>query len=60
MKRSLVAALILVSGALAIGCGKDNMGQSDADIAKQSQNWKQYDQEKMKENPPPPGEGPSN
>lgn len=57
MRRATLIALALVI--FCIGCGGP-MGQSDTDIAKQSNAWKNYNEEKMKENPPPPGEGPGN
>ena len=60
MVRLLLALVLAVSGLLVAGCGKDNMGQSDSNIEKESQAWKSYNETKLKDNPPPPGEGPSN
>ncbi|MBS1724857.1 MAG: hypothetical protein JSS66_18095 [Armatimonadetes bacterium] len=56
-------ALVLTVIGLALvgyGCNGGTMGQSDQDIKKQSDAIKAYNEAKMKENPPPPGEGPSN
>ncbi|MBS1715382.1 MAG: hypothetical protein JST30_13715 [Armatimonadetes bacterium] len=59
--RKLVLALAVGVATLSLaGCGKDNMGQSDTDIAKQTENWKNYNEQKAKETPLPPGDGPSN
>ncbi len=58
MKQAFKVLVLLVAGLAVVGCG--DLGPTDSDIAKEREKVKAANEQGMKENPPPPGEGPQN